>query len=263
MPTFAILLLLIGAILHTTWNLVIKQADDKFIATWWVVAIGGIASALALALTGLPPLAFWPFVLSSVLVETAYFLALSRAYRDHDFSLVYPIARGAAPAFLAVWSFLFLRERPTPGGLLGLALIIGGLMVIGSSALAGGAGGRLHLGGAASALGVAVLISIYTVIDGTAVKRVPALPYAFLIFALLPLPLMPFVARQYGWKRLREAWDAGRVRLLAAGVLGVGAYLFALAAYSIAPLNYSGAIREVSVVIGAFAGWRLLGERLG
>jgi drug/metabolite transporter (DMT)-like permease len=48
-----------------------------------------------------------------------------------------------------------------------------------------------------------------------------------------------------------------------AGLLGICAYLFALAAYSIAPLNYSGAIREVSVVIGAFAGWKILGERLG
>ena len=41
------------------------------------------------------------------------------------------------------------------------------------------------------------------------------------------------------------------------------AYLFALFAYKIAPLSYSGAIREVSVVIGAFLGWRLLGEKMG
>ena len=89
------------------------------------------------------------------------------------------------------------------------------------------------------------------------------MPYAFLIFALVPLPLTPFVLRQYGWPRLKAAWEENRLRLPLAGILGIVAYLFALAAYSIAPLNYSGAIREVSVVIGAFAGWKILGEKLG
>src|SRR5512143_573697 len=95
MPTLAIFLLLIGAALHTIWNLIIKQADDKFIVTWWVVVIGGIASLIALPFTGLPPRTLWGFVFFSVLVEGVYFLALSYAYRDHDFSLIYPIARGA------------------------------------------------------------------------------------------------------------------------------------------------------------------------
>ena len=263
MPTLAILLLLIGAALHTTWNLIIKQADDKFIVTWWVVVIGGIASLLALPFTGLPPRALWGFVFFSVLVEGIYFLALSYAYRNHDFSLIYPIARGAAPAFLGLWSFLFLAERPTPGGLLGLALIIGGLIVIGASSLSGNGVARVHLRGILLALSLALVISTYTAIDGTAVKQGPAMAYAFLIFALIPLPLTPFALRAYGWPRLKEAWKGQEIRLVLAGILGVAAYLFALAAYSMAPLNYSGAIREVSVVFGALAGWWILREKLG
>jgi drug/metabolite transporter (DMT)-like permease len=51
--------------------------------------------------------------------------------------------------------------------------------------------------------------------------------------------------------------------LIAAAALGVVAYLFALFSYRISPVSYSGAIREVSVVIGAFLGWRLLGETMG
>jgi drug/metabolite transporter (DMT)-like permease len=30
-----------------------------------------------------------------------------------------------------------------------------------------------------------------------------------------------------------------------------------------APVSYSGAIRETSVVIGAFLGWQFLGEKMG
>jgi drug/metabolite transporter (DMT)-like permease len=58
-------------------------------------------------------------------------------------------------------------------------------------------------------------------------------------------------------------WKLQPGRLLLAGLLGVLAYLIALSAYSFAPLSYSGAIREVSVVLGALAGWRFLGENLG
>jgi drug/metabolite transporter (DMT)-like permease len=69
--------------------------------------------------------------------------------------------------------------------------------------------------------------------------------------------------RRFGWTRFLQAWNGPRVPLIAAAVLGVVAYLFALFAYRLAPLSYSGAIREVSVVIGAFLGWRLLGEKMG
>ena len=62
---------------------------------------------------------------------------------------------------------------------------------------------------------------------------------------------------------LHAGWKGPRVPLIAAALLGVVAYLFALFAYRIAPVSYSGAIREVSVVIGAFLGWRLLGEKMG
>lgn len=263
MPPLAILFLLIGATLHTTWNLVIKRASDKYMVTWWVVVIGGLASLAALMFVGLPPRSLWGLALLSVGVEAVYFLILSYAYGDHDFSLVYPIARGAAPAFLALWAFLFLAERPTRGGMLGLVFIIGGLVLIGASTLLRRDPGTVNLRGVAIALGLALVISIYTAIDGTAVKQGPAMPYAFLIFTLVPLPLTPFVLRRYGWPRLKAAWEENRLRLSVAGLLGICAYLFALAAYSIAPLNYSGAIREVSVVIGAFAGWKILGERLG
>lgn len=263
MPPIAILLLLIGALLHTLWNLVIKRAQDKYMVTWWMVVIGGAASLVALVFTGLPPRFLWGYALLSMGVEAVYFLMLSYAYGDHDFSLVYPIARGAAPAFLALWAFLFLGERPTGGGLVGLVFIIGGLVLIGASTLIRRKTGSLHLRGVLIALSLALVISIYTAIDGAAVKQGPAMPYAFLIFALVPLPLTPFVLRRYGWPRLKAVWDQHRLGLGLAGLLGITAYLFALAAYSIAPLNYSGAIREVSVVIGAFAGWKILGEKLG
>ena len=66
-----------------------------------------------------------------------------------------------------------------------------------------------------------------------------------------------------GWKQFAAAWNGPRLPLILAAVLGVVAYLLALIAYTFAPLSYSGAIREVSVVIGAFLGWQFLEEKMG
>jgi drug/metabolite transporter (DMT)-like permease len=124
---------------------------------------------------------------------------------------------------------------------------------------------HLHLKAVAIALFIALLISIYTTIDGAAVRRGAsyALPYVMTMFTLVPLPVTPFILREYGWQRLKEEWNNLGLRLSVMGLTGVLAYLMAVLAFAIAPLSYSGAVREVSVVFGAFAGWWLLKEKMG
>ncbi|HKY56067.1 MAG TPA: EamA family transporter [Anaerolineales bacterium] len=265
MPILAIVLLLTGAILHTAWNLILKQSKDKYIATWWMLITGGVMAVVALFFTGLPPREMWKFAIFSVITEAAYFITLTYAYHDSEFSLVYPVARGTAPAFLALWSFVFLDERLTSGGMMGLSLIIVGLFIMGLSTLLQSHVNYLHFKGIAIALLIALLISIYTTIDGAAVRQgaAYALPYVMTMFALVPLPVTPFIVREYGWQRLKEEWNKLGPRLFIMGLIGVLAYLTAVLAFAIAPLSYSGAVREVSVVFGAIAGWWLLKERMG
>lgn len=263
MSILAILLLFSGAILHTAWNLLLKRARDKYIASWWMVVTGGIVALAVIGFTGLPVREMWKFAVFSILAEAAYFITLSYAYHDNEFSLIYPIARGAAPAFLALWSFLFLDETLTAGGLLGLALIIAGLITIGISTLARSQVPHLHFRGVLVAVFIALLISIYSVIDGAAVKHGHAAAYVMTMFALVPIPITPFILRRYGWSYLWQELKEQGIRLPLMGILGVTAYFLAVLAYSIAPLSYSGAIREVSVVFGAIAGWWFLKEQMG
>lgn len=263
MPIIAIVLLFGSAVLHTTWNLLLKQAGEKYITTWWAVLLGSVMFLPFLFFTGLPQREIWPLLLVSVLVETAYYLVLSTAYRDDDFSLVYPLARGTAPAMIAIWSVLFLGEKLTRGGVIGLVVIILGLLIVGGGNLFQRRRDVPHLRGILLALLLALLISIYSTIDGAAVKKTAAFPYAVMIFFLSPVLTSPLILRRYGWKILTNEFKLNRVRILAIGFLTVSAYLVALAAYGLAPVSYTGAVREVSVVLGALAGWRFLGERLG
>jgi drug/metabolite transporter (DMT)-like permease len=231
----------------------------------WQVLLSGAAAIVAMFFLGLPPRSLWLFSIFSGILETLYFLLLMYAYTDHDFSLIYPIARGAAPALVVIWAALFLREIPTMGGLFGILLIVLGMVIIGSTSLLQNRENKPHLKGIILALGVALIISIYTIVDGTAVKQVPeaALPYALSMFGIVPLLTTPVVVRRYGWGAFAQAWREQPWRLILGGILGVVAYTTALFAYSFAPLNYSESIREVSVVIGAFLGWRFLREKMG
>jgi len=263
MPLLAIALLFLSASLHTLWNLLLKQSRQKFIASWWIVVIGAILFMPWLFLTGLPPREIWHFALISAGLEASYMLTLSLAYKNSDFSLVYPMARGTAPAFLLLWSLLFLHEKLTEWGLLGLGLIIGGLILTGTSSLVQNWKNIPNIKGIGAAVATAFFISVYTFVDGIAVKRGPSVPYGLLMFTLIPVWSTPFVLRIYGWPQVVAEWKLQPGRYLIAGFLGVLAYMIALYAYSFAPISYSGAIREVSVVLGALAGWRFLGEHLG
>jgi drug/metabolite transporter (DMT)-like permease len=263
MPVTAIALLFVSASMHAFWNFLLKSADEKYIAMGWQVILSGVFALGCLLVTGLPSRSMWGYAILSMLLEAVYFILLCSAYSDHDFSLIYPIARGAAPALLVLWSAIFLREKLTPGGYLGLALITGGMMVIGATALIKSNDEKPHLRGILTALSVALVISIYTLVDGTAVKQGHSLPYGLFMFAMMPFVTTPYLARKYGWNRFVDVWQGKRGYLVLGGLLGLTAYMMALFAYSFAPLSYSGAIREVSVVIGAFLGWRFLKEEMG
>jgi drug/metabolite transporter (DMT)-like permease len=230
---------------------------------WQTILSGLLALVIVVFYSGLPPREMWLFAIISMLLEAIYFILLCIAYSDHDFSLIYPIARGAAPALLVVWTAIFLQEELTTGGYIGLAMITIGMMVIGATALLQSKGEKVHLKGILTALTVALVISMYTFIDGFAVKSGPALPYGLAMFVMVPFVTTPYIAYHYGVDSFSRVWKQNKSYLLIGGVLGLIAYMLALFAYTLAPLSYSGAIREVSAVIGTFLGWQFLKEQMG
>jgi len=100
MPLTALGLLLAAALMHTTWNLLVKRAKEKQVFIWCSLIAGTIIFSPLLVTSPLLLVTIWPYLISSALVESIYYITLIRAYENGDFSLVYPMARGAAPAFL-------------------------------------------------------------------------------------------------------------------------------------------------------------------
>jgi drug/metabolite transporter (DMT)-like permease len=164
-----------------------------------------------------------------------------------------------------VWSILFLHDNPTPAGILGLVILVGGLMVVGSSAWWSQRQQKIPVQRRSVLLagGVALCISIYSVIDGAAVKRFEASTYAAVVFWLTALLIMPFAIWRFGWPAAKSVWQRNYVRITSIGLLSLLAYWLVLNAYAIAPVSYAGAMREMSVVFGALVGWLLLKEGFG
>jgi len=268
MPPLPLALLLLAAVMHASWNLLVKRATERQVFMWWALCVGALCCLPLLLVDGSLPVGVLPFILASAVAEGAYYLSLTRAYHHADFSLVYPMARGAAPVFLLVWSVLLLGDRPRPGGYAGLALLVCGLMLVGSAAwlvrrpaLPSAPFSR----GPLLALGVAFCISIYTAIDGTAVHVPSASPVGYTVAVmgctavLLGPPLLAFYGRRALVTELRLNWP----RIVVVGVLNIVTYILVLLAYQMSRVSYAGAIREVSVVFGALLGWLVLGERFG
>ena len=207
MSLTALALALGAGALHATWNLILKGASDRLLVAAWGLLAGAAIFSPALIAAWPVPASVWPFACASATVLLGYYACLARAYERGDFSLVYPVARGAAPALLTLWAALFLGERPSALGLAGIATILAGLAVVGGAPLwlaadaaqAKGGGSRLralrfHARGAGVAFLVALLVSVYTAVDAAGVRHWSPLPYLVLVFALSGSVLVPLLA---------------------------------------------------------------------
>ena len=277
MPIASLALLLIAAGLHAVSNALIKQARDKLAFTWWML---GASSILGLPIwffvRGVEPTG-WLLVVVSGLLEAIYFFALTRAYSHGDLSQVYPIARGSAPLFVLLWAALFLGERPSVAGLVGILLVVAGLYLVNLPSLADWRRPLLGFSHPASrwALLTGLMISSYSTVDKVGVGYFDPLTYLYL---LLCVTWLAFSAQWWIPARrdalLHEVWslaEAGDhrpdarslIRIFGGALGGIAAYVLVLTAMRLSPVSYVSPTREVSVVIGAWIGVRFMGEQGG
>jgi len=116
------LLVLIAAVLHASWNALVKSGQDRLLSMTIVMAVGSMAAAPLLPFLPIPAAESWPYLALSIVVHVGYYFFLLQAYRVGDLSHVYPIARGSAPLMVAVGAAVFAGEGLNPLALSGLVL---------------------------------------------------------------------------------------------------------------------------------------------
>jgi drug/metabolite transporter (DMT)-like permease len=260
--TLPILFTVLGAaLLHATWNALVKSAGDKFMTSARVCLWCGLIAVAVAAATPLPALAAWPFVLASALVHVVYFLGVGRLYRTADLSVAYPLMRGAAPMIATALAAATLGEHPSALALAGIATLVAGIVGMGAS---GFQQGRIDGATLAVALANGAVIALYSVIDGQGARLSGAgMAYAFgynawadALTAAFYAPLL-FVWR--GWGVARDlAREPGRAA--AGGLAAFVGYALVVWAMTRAEIGEVAAVRECSVLFAAVIGVLALGE---
>jgi drug/metabolite transporter (DMT)-like permease len=271
MMLFVFALILAAAFLHAGWNALAKTSKDMVALMWWATLVSTIGCGIWL-LSGpgiyLDPRSFVPFAISAA-AETGYFVTLVRGYSQGDLSMVYPLSRGSAPIFAAMWSIV-IGERLPWTGYLGIGLMVAGVYI--ASLPVDRSRIKLELPAIAApirngavwwALASGVFIAIYSVSDKVAVVATPPLIYNWWVFAGNTVFWMPVMWRRFRFSRnfdeLRKNWPSVTVT----SVMMFSAYAAALAALAITSASYVVAGRGFSVVIGALIGSLILKESFG
>lgn len=251
-----VLAVLFGALLHASWNVLVKSSTDKALDTALIHLLGSLIALPLLLLVGLPGSASWPFILASVVIHIGYYIALAGAYKHGDMGLTYPLMRGVAPMLVALSAVMTVGESLTPAAWAGVMGICAGVLVLGLSRHA-----LDNRRATLFALANAVVIAVYTVIDalgarasGNAVQYVVALfvldgwPFAFIVLARRGRAALPYA---------RARWPVAAGGALAS----LGSYGIALWAMTRAPVATVAALRETSVLFAALLGTWLLKEQ--
>ncbi len=268
----ALALILVAAFLHASWNVLAKVSKDTLALMWWASLVGAVGYGAWLVTSSgiyLNSASWLPFLISAA-AETGYFVTLVRGYEQGDLSLVYPISRGSAPIFAAIWSALILGERLPVLGYLGIILIVGGICVVSVPARRPlSAFGSINLrsifrkGAVNWALASAIFISIFSVSDKVVVASTPPLVYIWWVIAGNAVLWFPIVWRRSpprtNFVELRRNW----LGVIATGIGITAAYGAALAALALTSASYVVAGRGFSVVIGATFGSLMLKEGFG
>ncbi|WP_236188331.1 EamA family transporter [Pseudomonas pharyngis] len=256
MPTHLVLLVLFAALLHAGWNALLRGGADRL----WSMTVMCVAIAIVCAVAAMfmvaPAPQSWGYALLSALLHVGYNLFLVRSYRVGDLGQIYPISRGSSPALITLGAALFAGETITPGEMLGIALVSGGIISLAFR------GRSLSVPSLPYALGTGCFIAAYSVVDGIG-ARLSGAPLAYTVWmSALWGVLMPVV-----YVVLRDARSLFSIRpgMFAAamgGLVSLLAYAIVIYAMNEAPLGAVSALRETSVLFAALLGYLFLGETL-
>lgn len=267
MNTEALVLVITGALLHAIWNLCAKKASGG-LPFVWLFGVVSIVVSFPFGLAAwqansqqLSALA-WAAIVASALVHVAYSLILQKGYRESDFSVVYPLARGTGPMFAVIGAIVVLGEVPSVIGYVGIASVLIGIFLVSGVGKIACVNKQKRTAGIWWGCLTGLSIACYTVIDGWAVKSLGLAPVLYYVLGLALRTLILAPAALRNTQALREQWKTNGRYIVVVGVLSPLAFSLALFAMVIAPLSYVAPVRELSMLLGVLLGSWFLREAL-
>ena len=247
MPVEALSLALAAAFLHAGWNVLLRGSADVAGRTVAVLCVSVVVFAPVAAATWRVDAAAVPYIAASAALEALYFVMLIAAYRRRELSVVYPVARGSAPALVLAGTALVLGRSVPAADIAGVLLVAVGVVLV--------RGFRRGAEGIGVGLAIGVAIASYTLVDKEGLRHAAPIPYLELV--LVPVAIASLLWRGVAPLREQASWST-----LGAALGSFGAYVLFLFALRLTAAPGVAAVRETSVVIAAILAAVFLRERV-
>jgi uncharacterized membrane protein len=271
MTTAAFALVLTSAVMHATWNFLLKSSTHKVIFFWAMSAVGFVVLIVPAVVIPIVDGFSWTilgYALGTSALHSVYGIALTRGYHVGDLSSVYPVSRGMGPALVPILAVVLLDESVSPEAAVGIALVVIGVYTIHidqrfirdwSHPLR-----ALMAPATRAALLAGFMIACYSIWDKAGLDH-GLNPFTLSVFSLgaYVLALTPAVSAQAGGEVVANEWRTQGRRIVLAGLLAPGGYLLVLYALKTTQVSYIAPSREVGIVLGTALGVLLLGEGYG
>ena len=257
MTPLVFLVVLSAAVLHASWNALVKSGGDPYLRLAIVNVTQSLVVLPFLPFVGLPAAESWLWLLGSIVTHLAYYFLLAAGYRVGDLSHVYPVARGVAPPLVAIGALLVAGEVLSLTGSLAILLVCFGIWIVAGR----GPTSRRPL---LLALGTGTAIAAYTICDGMG-GRTSGNVFAYIawLFFLDGWLFSALVLLRRGSGALKAALPQAWKPAVGGGIMAMAAYGLVIWGMSVAPMAYVSALRETSVLLAAAIGTLLLGEPFG
>jgi drug/metabolite transporter (DMT)-like permease len=260
MTLFVFVVVLVAAVMHASWNALIKVRADRF-ASISLTALGMTCTALpALPFVAFPAAEVWPWIIASLIIHIGYRLFLIRAYEVGDLAQTYPLARGTAPLVTTLGGIILVSEFPGTLALIGIVLLSVGTFLM---SLRGGTQfGRLNGAAVGYALVTSLFIAGYTLADGIGARLAEtAASYAAWLFAcdgICAMAIGFFYRGRRMLSTLAAEWKIGALT----GFLSASAYGIVMWAMTKAPIASVASLRETSILFAMAISVFVLGEKM-
>ena len=161
MDGHVLLLVLAAALLHATWNSIVKGGSNKLFESSMNALGGGLGALLILPFLPAPAPESWGLLALSCCFHLTYYICISQAYDKVDLSMGYTIMRGCAPMITAL-ALLLLGNHISLTGWGGVLLLCLGILTLTLE--------HVHKGARAAdiliCLRTSLVIAGYTLADG-------------------------------------------------------------------------------------------------
>ena len=257
-----VLLVLLAALMHALWSVVLKLTGDAKTNITVFMAGSSILALAGIPFQSLPSLASLPFLLISVFVQVVYMMLVGIVYQKGDVSQSYPVMRGVAPLFVALFSGPILGEKLSIVAWCGVILISSGVLTLALEAVR--RSDKIGPSIIPLSLLTAAFIALYTLLDGIGV-RLSGAPVSYILWIFFLIGLVKVVFELFNDKtrpqfltHCQRYWSIG----LVGGFLSLGSYGLALWTMTKLPVALVAALRESAIVFAVILSYFVLREHV-